>query len=371
MSDFDPLAEYQRENRARYDDRLTPPADKSRVSVEVLGRNLKGYIIRFLGGEPMTVGRAGSTGIVPIGQMVEGTIVGNEVVLDCKPRVVVRAVEQPIVAESKFLVWLPNEDPNFDPPIEQLRFNPAYVAAIHFSGLKTGNVKLRKFYSFAPTLPDLKGLILLYMPTMNRLLTPPEIVELRKFQGRKGLTVVSGVAGVSDNAESNAIMEFLGSPLRCSETTLQNRINPFDGTPYQDFPFYGINKYIFNVDGQEIITQLPIYPFSSLVGRIRFAFTTEELFPALFGGFTKLWIGVAARIDGGVTISKIPVSRDILDATVEGADVPWIAYDKASRTVLAGDPGWAYGFTDQDSPLTATFPSGAQNIKFMQSLLTL
>jgi len=93
-------------NRLELDRRRRPQPQTRDVMIEVLGVVKGRYLIRFPGGDPFVAGVAGNTGVIPAGQMVKGAIVGDNVVLECSPRVAPKqAEESPIIPEiGGFLV---------------------------------------------------------------------------------------------------------------------------------------------------------------------------------------------------------------------------------------------------------------------------
>jgi len=93
-------------NRLELDRRRRPQPQTRDVMIEVLGVVKGRYLIRFPGGDPFVAGVAGNTGVIPAGQMVKGAIVGDNVILECSPRVAPKqAEESPIIPEiGGFLV---------------------------------------------------------------------------------------------------------------------------------------------------------------------------------------------------------------------------------------------------------------------------
>ena len=92
-------------NRLELDRRRRPQPQTRDVMIEVLGVVKGRYLIRFPGGDPFVAGVAGNTGVIPAGQMVKGAIVGDNVILECSPRVAPKqAEESPIPEIGGFLV---------------------------------------------------------------------------------------------------------------------------------------------------------------------------------------------------------------------------------------------------------------------------
>lgn len=212
----------------------------------------------------------------------------------------------PKTKEVKFLIWdMITSEVGADIPVNFLK-----VAVNLFLGEIKENVDpkyLKKHYSEAEVLPDIKGLKLLYIPSISRGLTSDEISRLVEFQQAGGIIYIAACLQFFDfvglKEKVDEIMIALNSPLRALPTPRTNH----------DFP---------PPDAANFPTVSTLTAFGS------------------------------SEVLNGTPICYM-------------GDTPyvWIAYDKASRTILSGD---AYML----SQITLQFLPN-ENSKFAQSLLTI
>lgn len=155
----------------------------------------------------------------------------------------------------------------------------------------------KKYYSESDILPELRGFKLVFIYAINRTLSNEEKRRLIAFRNSGGIVFAEGDASSYYTPEKkqyvDELMKALNSPLRMTASSL--------------------------------------------------TFGAGEIVPATFPDITSLRNFTTSDVIGGTVISSI--------SNGNGQLIPWISYDKSSRTILSGDADIFSSFAYLYSPI--------------------